>query len=95
MKLIIIKKEENDMKSTGIVRKVDKLGRIVLPSELRETLNIKIKEPLEIDVNGDSIVLRKYLPACVFCGEAENTSVFKGKHVCKACLRSLNKKSAK
>ena len=54
------------MKATGIVRKVDELGRIVLPIELRRTLNIEIKDPLEIYVDGESIMLKKYQPACVF-----------------------------
>ncbi|MCL2322585.1 MAG: AbrB/MazE/SpoVT family DNA-binding domain-containing protein, partial [Oscillospiraceae bacterium] len=53
------------MKSTGIVRKVDELGRIVLPIELRRTLNIEIKDALEIYVDGDQIILKKYEPACV------------------------------
>ena len=56
------------MKATGIVRKVDELGRIVLPIELRRTLNINIKDPLEIYVDGESIMLKKYQPACVFFG---------------------------
>lgn len=81
------------MKSTGIVRKVDNLGRIVLPSELRKTLNIKIKDPLEIYVSGDSIVLRKYLPCCVFCGDEEDIKPFKNKYICKNCAKSLNRKS--
>ena len=80
------------MKSTGIVRRVDKLGRIVLPSELRNTLNIKIKEPLEIYVSGDSIVLRKYLPCCIFCGEEENVGTFKNKYICKKCMKQISKK---
>ena len=80
------------MKATGIVRRVDKLGRIVLPSELRNTLNIKIKEPLEIYVSGDSIVLRKYLPCCIFCGEEENVGTFKNKYICKKCMKQISKK---
>ena len=56
------------MKATGIVRKVDELGRIVLPIELRRTLNIDIRDPLEIYVDGESIMLKKYQPACIFCG---------------------------
>ena len=70
------------MKSTGIVRKVDELGRIVLPSELRKSLGIEIKDSLEIYVSGDSIILKKYLPACIFCGEANEVTVFKGKNIC-------------
>ena len=55
------------MKSTGIVRKVDELGRIVIPIELRRTLDIDIKDALEIYVDGDQIILKKYEPACIFC----------------------------
>ena len=79
------------MKSTGIVRKVDELGRIVLPSELRKSLGIDIKDPLEIYVSGDSIILKKYLPACIFCGEANEVTVFKGKNICSKCLKQLKK----
>lgn len=67
------------MKSTGIVRKVDELGRIVLPSELRKSLGIEVKDSLEIYTSGDSVILKKYLPACVFCGEANDIITFKGK----------------
>ncbi len=77
------------MKSTGIVRKVDELGRIVLPIELRRTLDIAERDALEIYVDGASIVLRKYQPACVFCGDSKDVSVFKGKNVCADCLREL------
>lgn len=79
------------MKSTGIVRKVDELGRIVLPIELRRTLNIEVKDALEIYVDDDSIMLRKYEPACIFCGSADNVTEFKGKNICEHCLRELTK----
>ena len=79
------------MKSTGIVRKVDELGRIVLPSELRKSLGIEIKDSLEIYVSGDSIILKKYLPACIFFGEANEVTVFKGKNICSKCLKQLKK----
>lgn len=79
------------MKSTGIVRKVDELGRIVLPSELRKSLGIEVKDSLEIYTSGDSVILKKYLPACVFCGEANDTTIFKNKNVCKNCLKQLAK----
>lgn len=79
------------MKSTGIVRKVDELGRIVLPSELRKSLGIEVKDPLEIYTSGDSVILKKYLPACVFCGEANDIITFKGKNICKNCLRQVSK----
>jgi len=73
------------MKSTGIVRKVDDLGRIVIPKELRTTLNIDIADSLEIYVEGEQIILKKYEPACVFCGEASEIVNFKSKNVCKSC----------
>jgi transcriptional pleiotropic regulator of transition state genes len=77
------------MKSTGIVRRVDELGRVVLPIELRRTLNIADRDSLEIYVDGEKIVLRKYEPACVFCGSLEDVGPFKGKNVCAACLKGL------
>ena len=77
------------MKSTGIVRKVDELGRIVLPIELRRTLNIDIKDPVEIFVDGDSIMLKKYEPACIFCGSSDNVRQVRGKNICAACIEEL------
>ena len=79
------------MKSTGIVRKLDDLGRIVLPIELRRTLEIEDKDPLEIYIEGNSIVLKKYQPACVFCGNAKNVIPYKGRNVCPSCIRDMNK----
>ena len=73
------------MKSTGIVRKVDELGRIVLPAELRRTLNIAEKDPLEIYVDGDSVILRKHEDRCIFCES------FQGKHISIKCLAQLKK----
>ena len=80
------------MKSTGIVRKVDELGRVVLPIELRRTLDIAEKDPLEIYVEEDRIVLKKYEPACVFCGSSRSIINYKGKNVCSTCLKDLKKK---
>lgn len=77
------------MKSTGIVRKIDELGRIVLPIELRRTLEIDIKDSIEIYVENDSIVLRKYEPTCIFCGNSEELSTFNDKNVCAKCLEKL------
>ncbi|MEG0876990.1 MAG: AbrB/MazE/SpoVT family DNA-binding domain-containing protein [Oscillospiraceae bacterium] len=77
------------MKSIGIVRKVDELGRIVLPIELRRTLDIAEKDSLEIYVEDDSIILRKHQPACIFCDNARDVVVFKGKNVCKDCIKAL------
>ena len=81
------------MKSTGIVRKVDELGRIVLPIELRRTLDIAEKDALEIYVEGSAIVLKKYRPTCVFCDSARDVLVFKGKNICPKCLRELRSDS--
>ncbi len=74
------------MKSTGITRKVDELGRIVLPIELRRTLDIAEKDPIEIYVDGNSIVLKKYELSCVFCGNPENLTTYKEKCICSACM---------
>ena len=77
------------MKSTGIVRKVDELGRIVLPIEMRRTLDIGEKDALEIYVEGSSVILKKYKPSCIFCDATKDIVVFKGKNVCPKCLREL------
>ena len=77
------------MKSTGIVRKVDELGRIVLPIELRRTLDIDIKDSLEIYVDDSRIILKKYEPTCIFCGEGNNTVNYQDKNICKDCLEKL------
>ena len=81
------------MKSTGIVRKVDELGRIVLPIELRRTLDIAEKDSLEIYVEGSAIVLKKYRPTCVFCDSSKSVSVFKGKNICAKCLNDLRQEA--
>ena len=78
------------VKSTGIVRKVDELGRIVLPIELRHTLDIEPKDALEIYVDGNTIMLKKYQPACIFCDDAKDVLLFRGKNVCTACIKALN-----
>ena len=77
------------MKATGIVRKVDELGRVVLPIELRRTLGISEKDALEIFIDGERIVLKKYEPACIFCGNVEHASYFRGKLVCAGCAAEL------
>ena len=77
------------MKSTGIVRKVDELGRVVLPIELRRTLDIAEKDALEIYVEGDMVILKKYAPSCVFCGNTHGVTSYREKNVCAACLREL------
>ena len=79
------------MTATGIVRKVDELGRIVLQIELRRTLNIKIKDPIAIFVEDDAIVLKKYESACIFCGNAKNVVNVKGKNICRDCIEELKR----
>ena len=81
------------MKSTGIVRRIDELGRIVLPAELRRTLNIGERETMEIFVDGSSIVLKKYSPTCIFCDSARDVVLFKGKNICTLRLRQLRERT--
>ncbi len=77
------------MKSTGIVRKVDDLGRIVLPKETRKILDIKEKDSIEIFIDDDKIVLAKYQPACIFCSSSDNIVYFNGKRVCADCIEKM------
>ena len=79
------------MKSTGIVRRVDELGRIVLPIELRRMLDIAERDELEIYMDQDRIVLQKYEPACIFCGSSRGMVSFHGKNVCSECVRNIGK----
>ena len=79
------------MKATGIVRPVDPLGRVVIPVELRRTLGIKTDDSLEVFVDGDYIMLKKYEPACIFCGNAKDVVSAHGKNVCKDCLAEMKK----
>ncbi|NLE25538.1 MAG: AbrB/MazE/SpoVT family DNA-binding domain-containing protein [Clostridiaceae bacterium] len=79
------------MKSTGIVRKLDVLGRIVLPMELRKTFNIQHNDPIEIFVEGHTIILRKYEPSCIFCGEAADILQYHGKNICSKCLEEIKR----
>lgn len=78
------------MKSTGIVRRVDELGRVVLPIELRRTLEIEERDQLEIMLEDDRIVLRKYQPTCIFCGAETNLLEYRGKRICSNCLKEIN-----
>ncbi|MGN0651936.1 MAG: AbrB/MazE/SpoVT family DNA-binding domain-containing protein [Gemmiger sp.] len=81
------------MKSTGIIRNIDRLGRFVLPKELRDSFAITEDTPLEIFTEGDTILLRKYRPAgcCDLCGEiTQDTLVYRGKRICGACRRALS-----
>jgi AbrB family transcriptional regulator, transcriptional pleiotropic regulator of transition state genes len=83
--------EVSKMKATGIVRPVDPLGRVVIPVELRRTLDIKTDDALEVFVDGDYIMLKKYNPACIFCGDARDVVDIKGKKVCQKCLEEMKK----
>ncbi len=77
------------MKSTGIVRKVDELGRIVLPMELRRTFQLKPRDSIEIYTDNDMIILKKFQRTCVFCNSAEDVVEYKGKTVCSDCMAEL------
>jgi len=77
------------LKSTGIVRRVDRLGRLVLPMELRTTLDIRENDPLEIFVEDSTIILKKYSPACIFCNHTDDILVYNGKNLCKRCIEEL------
>ena len=77
------------MKSTGVVRKVDELGRIVLPIELRKLMDINVKDAVEIFTDGDSIILKKYMPACIFCGDASDVVYLGEKRVRRRCIEKI------
>jgi transcriptional pleiotropic regulator of transition state genes len=77
------------MKSTGIVRRVDELGRVVIPIELRNKFGIAEKDPIEIYVDGSSIILKKYEPNCVFCGSSKKLMDYKGKLICNKCAKQI------
>ena len=77
------------MKSTGIVRKVDELGRVVLPISIRQTMDINEKDSLEIFTDEHRIILQKYEPACIFCGNADNITMYQGKRICSDCINKI------
>ncbi len=83
------------MKSTGIVRRVDELGRVVIPIEIRNQFNIVEKDPIEIFVNGSSIVLKKFEPNCIFCGNTNNLINFNNKLICEKCSNEISLLSKK
>ncbi|MBQ7895252.1 MAG: AbrB/MazE/SpoVT family DNA-binding domain-containing protein [Oscillospiraceae bacterium] len=80
------------MKTSGIVRKVDELGRIVLPVEMRRLLNISEKDAMEISLENEAIVIRKHHSECIFCGSVRDVISFKGRNVCALCIDSLKNK---
>jgi len=77
------------LKSTGIVRKLDELGRVVLPAELRRTMGLSEGAAVEIFTEGESVLLRPYEPLCVFCGHGGNTVLYRGKLVCESCRAEI------
>lgn len=77
------------MKAIGIVRPIDELGRIVIPKETRDLLNIQKKDPIEIFMSGDTVVLRKYEPACIFCDNTDDTIRYNGRLVCRNCFEKM------
>ncbi|MCF8565860.1 AbrB/MazE/SpoVT family DNA-binding domain-containing protein [Alicyclobacillus tolerans] len=79
------------MKSIGIVRKVDQLGRIVLPMSLRRKLEIDVSDPMEIFVDGERVVLEKYEPVCLFCGSKKEVFVYKERNICRSCVSELHR----
>jgi len=79
------------MKATGIVRKIDSLGRVVLPKEIRNIYNLNVNDTIEIFVEDDEqIILKKYDKACIFCKKTKDIIEYEGKSVCKNCLKKLN-----
>ena len=82
-------KKEIHREINGNCQKGDELGRIVLPIEMRRTLDIGEKDALEIYVEGSSVILKKYKPSCVFCDATKDITVFKGKNICPKCLKEL------
>ena len=79
------------MKSTGIIRKVDELGRIVLPIELRRTLDIAERDELEIYMENDRIILQKFETSCIFCASSRDLVTYRGKNICQECIRNMGK----
>ncbi len=77
------------MKHTGIIRKIDELGRIVLPAEIRRTLDIVEKDEVSINLRGDEIILRKNVVGCSFCSSTKNLTSHKGKAICSKCIDEL------
>lgn len=84
------KARDGKMRSTGVVRKLDELGRIVLPAALRKNLDIHEKDSIEIFVDGERIILAKFVAHCIFCDSAENEiKLYNGKLVCVQCMKDL------
>ena len=79
------------MIATGLVKKLDQLGRIVIPKEIRDRFNIGVNDPIEFYINDNNeIILKKYEPACIFCSHTENVVMYHGKQICKSCIAKLS-----
>lgn len=77
------------MKATGIIRKVDEVGRLVIPKELRNVMDFKEGDPIEIFTDNETIVLKKYAPFCVFCGSSQSILNYSGKNICSECAKNI------
>ena len=80
------------MRSLGIVRNLDQLGRFVIPKETRRVFNLNGGDPVEIFTDGDKIIIKKYNPGCQCCGDMKDVKEYKGIKICKKCLNELNNK---
>lgn len=78
------------MKRTGIIREVDELGRVILPKEVRKTMNLSDKDSVQLFTANHKIIMQKHEPGCIFCNETEDVIVYKGKSVCKGCLNKMD-----
>ena len=78
------------MKFAGIVRRLDEVGRIVLPIELRKKLDLNPHDPVEIFVDDEKVILKKYVPTCIFCGNPDDVILYHNKLVCKNCIEAMN-----
>ena len=92
MKQIVKKtksKGDKKMKSTGMVRKIDELGRIVIPAEIRQNMDLQVRDSVEIFTDESRIILQKYQPCCLFCSNVDNVVYFQEKRICRTCLEKL------
>jgi len=83
------------IKATGVVRKIDLLGRVVIPKELRITMGMNDNDPVEFFVADNQVILKKYEPGCIFCGSVDRVNRHKGHNVCGRCMSEMSRKSAK
>lgn len=77
------------MKDTGVVRKIDPLGRLVIPIEVRRELGLNENEPVEMYVENKRVIIEKYNPSCLICGETENVKKINEKSICDSCINKI------